>query len=89
MLDQKTDDLNRTSWIPQIEGSKTTLELPGILDEVISMVPMKGESENLERKFVCHTLNANMYPAKDRSGSLNAIEEAHLGKLLAKIKKGK
>ena len=57
--------------------------------EVISMVPMKGESGNLERKFICHTLNANMYPAKDRSGCLNEIEEAHLGKLLTKIKKGK
>lgn len=86
LLNQKTDDFNRTSWVPQIEGTKTAVELPGILDEVISMVPMKGESANLERKFVCHTLNANMYPAKDRSGCLNEIEDAHLGKLLAKIK---
>ena len=43
----------------------------------------------LLQKFVCHTLNANMYPAKDRSGCLNEIEEAHLEKLLTKIKKGK
>lgn len=85
LLDQKNDDF-RTSWIPQIEGSKTTIELPGILDEVISMVPMKSESGNLERKFVCHTLNTNMYPAKDRSGLLNEIEDADLGKLLQKIK---
>ena len=89
LLDQKADDYNKTSWIPQIEGSKTTTELPGILDEVISMIAMKNEQGKLERKFVCHTLNANMYPAKDRSGCLNEIEEAHLGKLLAKIKKGK
>ena len=87
--EQKADDYNKTSWIPQIEGSKTTTELPGILDEVISMIAMKNEQGKLERKFVCHTLNANMYPAKDRSGCLNEIEEAHLGKLLAKIKKGK
>lgn len=89
LLDQKTDDFNKTSWVAQIEGSKTAVELPGILDEVISMVPMKNEQGNLERKFVCHTLNSNMYPAKDRSGYLNEIEEAHLGKLLQKIKKGK
>ena len=89
LLDQKTDDYNKTSWILQIEGTKTTTELPGILDEVISMVAMKNEQGQLERKFVCHTLNANMYPAKDRSGCLNEIEEAHLGKLLQKIKKGK
>ena len=89
LLEQKTDEFNKTSWVPAIEGSKTAIELPGILDEVISMVPMKGESGKLERKFICHTLNTNMYPAKDRSGCLNEIEDAHLGKLLAKIKKGK
>ena len=61
LLEQKTDDFNKTSWAPQIEGSKITTELPGILDEVISMVPMKNESGELERKFVCRTLNANMY----------------------------
>jgi hypothetical protein len=50
------------------------------------MVSMKDDSGKLVRKFVCHTLNAAGYPAKDRSGRLNEIEEAHLGKLLAKIK---
>jgi hypothetical protein len=91
LLEQKTDEFNRTTWHPQIEGSKTANEIPGILDEIISMVPLKDDSGKLERKFVCHTLNANMYPAKDRSGRLDEIEEAHLGKLLAKIKtvKGK
>ena len=89
LLDQKTDEYNRTSWVPQIEGSKTAVELPSVLDEVISMIPMKGESGKLERKFVCHTLNVNMYPAKDRSGCLDEIEEAHLGKLFQKIRKGK
>lgn len=87
LLEQKQDEFNRTIWMPQIEGSKTTNEIPGILDEVISMVPMKSESGKLERKFVCHTLNSNGYPAKDRSGRLDEIEEAHLGKLLQKIKR--
>jgi hypothetical protein len=86
LLEQKTDDFNRASWIPQIEGSKTANEIPGILDEIISMIPIKNEFGKLERKFVCHTLNANGYPAKDRSGRLDEIEDAHLGKLLNKIK---
>jgi hypothetical protein len=86
LLEQKTDDFNRATWVPQIEGSKTANEIPGILDEVISMIAMKDESGKLVRKFICHTLNANGYPAKDRSGRLNEIEEAHLGKLLKKIK---
>jgi hypothetical protein len=50
------------------------------------MVSIKDDSGKLVRKFVCHTLNANNFPAKDRSGRLDEIEEAHLGKLLAKIK---
>jgi hypothetical protein len=86
LLEQKTDDFNRTNWVPQIEGSKTTNELPGIVDEVVSMVSMKNEFGKLERKFVCHTLNQGGFPAKDRSGRLDEIEEAHLGKLLEKIK---
>lgn len=89
LLDEKTDDFNKSSWFMQMEGSKTSIELPGILDEVISMVPMKNESGNLERKFVCTTLNRGDFPAKDRSGCLNEIEEADLGKLLAKIKSTK
>jgi hypothetical protein len=90
LLDQKTDDFNRTTWVPQIEGSKTALEIPAILDEVISMVSMKKSEPDgqtkLERKFVCHTLNASGYPAKDRSGRLSETEDAHLGDLLRKIK---
>lgn len=94
LLDQKTDDFNKISWIPQIEGSKTAVELPGVLDLVISMIAMKKSEPDgrtiLERKFICHTLNTGGYPAKDRSGRLNEIEDAHLGKLLNKIKeKGK
>jgi hypothetical protein len=37
------------------------------------------------RAFVCHTLNTWGYPAKDRSGRLDAIEEPHLGRLMEKI----
>lgn len=86
LLDQKVDDFNRASWQPQIEGAKTAVELPGILDEVISMIAMKNDAGELERKFICVTLNHGGYPAKDRSGCLDEVEEAHLGKLLNKIK---
>ena len=37
------------------------------------------------RAFVCQTLNEWNYPAKDRSGKLELLEEPHLGKLLKKI----
>jgi hypothetical protein len=50
------------------------------------MVAMKDDSGKLVRKFVCRTLNAVGYPAKDRSGRLAETEDAHLGKLLRVIK---
>jgi hypothetical protein len=86
LLEQKIDDFNRIVRQPQIEGSKTAAELPAILDEVITMVPVKKENGVMERQFVCQTLNPDGYPAKDRSGKLNLFEEAHLGKLLKKIR---
>ncbi len=82
-------DNNNTFWIPQIEGTKISVEIPGVLDEVISMIPYKNEHGQLERKFVCQTLNRGGFPAKDRSGRLDEIEDADLGKLLKKIKGGK
>jgi hypothetical protein len=89
-LDQKLDDFNRKVYSPQIEGSKTGLELPGIVDQVITMAEVKqdeGQGENSSyRAFICQTLNPFSYPAKDRSRRLNIIEEPHLGKLMTKIK---
>ncbi len=85
ILDEKTDDRNRLFYQPQIEGSKTGLELPGIVDEVITMTEMTNSDNQSYRAFVCQTLNEQGYPAKDRSGRLNVIEEPHLGKLMQKI----
>ena len=50
------------------------------------MAIMSGDENNpAYRAFVCHTLNEWSYPAKDRSGRLDLIEEPHLGKLLQKM----
>ena len=80
-LDQKLDDYNRVIYTPQVEGSKVAAELPGILDEVITMAQIQGK-----RRFICQTLNPDGHPAKDRSGKLNLTEDADLGQLLRKIK---
>lgn len=85
ILDEKMDDFNRRFFTPQIEGSKTGLELPGIVDEVITMAELKAEDGTPYRAFVSHTLNPFGYPAKDRSGRLDMVEEPHLGRLMAKI----
>jgi hypothetical protein len=72
--------------VPQIDGSKTGLELPGIVDEVLTLTAIKDEHGQLRRALVCQTLNQWGYPAKDRSGRLDLIEEPHLGRLFAKIR---
>ena len=84
-LDQKEDDFGRVRFVPQIEGSKAGNELPGIFDELISMVSMQDEEGKPYRAFVCHKVNAWNYPAKDRSGRLDMVEQPHLGKLMEKI----
>ena len=85
ILDERLDDFNRKLFVPQIEGSKTGLELPGIVDQVITMAALKADDGSLYRAFVCHTINPWAYPAKDRSGRLDLMEEPHLGRLMAKI----
>ncbi len=86
ILDEKTDDFNRKIFLPQIDGSKTGLELPGIVDQVVTMAEIQADDGSAYRAFVNHTLNPYGFPAKDRSGRLEVLEEPHLGKLMAKIK---
>jgi hypothetical protein len=85
ILDEKLDDFNRRVFQLQIDGSKTGLELPGIVDEVVTLAELKADDGSPYRAFVCHTVNPWGYPAKDRSGRLDQIEEPHLGRLMAKI----
>jgi len=85
LLNEVKDDFGRISHVMQVEGAKTALEAPGITDQVISMVQMKPEEGESYRAFVTHAINPWGYPAKDRSGRLDLIEEPHLGKLMAKI----
>jgi hypothetical protein len=86
ILDEKLDDFNRRIFSVQIDGSKTGLELPGIVDEVLTMAEIKDAAGTPYRAFVCQTINAWSFPAKDRSGRLDLIEEPHLGRLMAKIR---
>ena len=84
ILEEKTDDFNRRYFQLQLEGSKTALELPGVLDEVITLAVLKAEDGSNYRGFVTRADNPFGYPSKDRSGRLDAIEEPDLGKLIAK-----
>jgi hypothetical protein len=57
------------------------------VDEVITMAVMAGDNGPY-RAFICGALNEWGYPAKDRSGRLDTLEEPHLGKLLNKMSIG-
>ena len=52
------------------------------------MVELKADDGSPYRAFVCQTLNPHGFPAKDRSGRLDMVEEPHLGRLMAKIRSG-
>lgn len=89
VLDEKLDDFNRKFFVPQIEGAKTAQELPGIVDEVVTLTEVRADDGTSYRAFVCQTLNPWQLPAKDRSGRLEVVEEPHLYKLIEKCLGGR
>jgi hypothetical protein len=86
ILEFVKDEFKVGSWDIQIEGSKTGRELPGIVDQIITMQMVAfDEADAPVRSFVCHMDNPHAYPAKDRSGRLDMYEKPDLGELIAKI----
>ncbi len=93
ILERVTDEFNRTTWQPQMEGGKAGRELPGIVDQVISMSLFEPEGDGWRhdperadtRRLVCRAGNPYGLPAKDRSGRLDITEPPDLGALLAKV----
>ena len=85
VLETVTDDYNRTEHRLQLEGARTGRELPAVVDQVITMHWLDFGDGVLTRAFVCTAPNRWQFPAKDRSGRLEQVEEPHLGKLLAKL----
>ena len=93
VLERVTDDFNAVTWQPQMEGAKIGRELPGIVDQVMTMhffdrtadgtfaFNEKGE----HRRLVCRAGNPWGLPAKDRSGRLDPTEPPDLSALFAKI----
>jgi hypothetical protein len=85
ILERVTDEFNRHEWAIQLEGQKTGRELPGIVDQVVTMTFVNfDDGQPPTRAFVC-TPNPWGYPAGDRSGKLEQIEPPDLGKLIAKL----
>lgn len=98
ILERLTDEMNRTIWQPQMEGGKAARELPGIVDQVMTLSLFSREEapdggvtwrhdpdKGHERRLVCRSGNPWGLPAKDRSGRLDMTEPPDLGALLSKI----
>jgi hypothetical protein len=87
VLETVTDDYNRTEHRLQLEGARTSRELPAVVDQVITYtwVDFGDGAGAATRAFVCTSPNPWQFPAKDRSGRLDQIEQPDLVKLLAKL----
>jgi hypothetical protein len=90
---QEDEDTKRSEWRFLTEGRMAAEQLPYIVDTVITYSlfdmtsqgwmhnPEKGE----HRAFCCKFPNPWGLPAKNRSATLEMIEEPHLGRLIDKI----
>jgi hypothetical protein len=86
ILEFVTDEVRQAEWRLQIEGQRTGRELPGIVDQIVSMNFVDfGDGQAPTRGFVCTSPNPWKLPAGDRSGRLEQIEPPDLGKLIAKV----
>ena len=94
LLEDAEDEFNRHYWRIQMEGSKTSRELPGIVDQVVTMAIFDYSDASgwvlnpngQHRAFVCHRSNPWSFPAGTRSvGNVDLMESPDLGKLIAKL----
>jgi len=85
VLEKVVDEFNVATWQLQMEGQRTSRELPGIVDQIITMQWVDFGDGVPIRAFVCTSPNPWNYPAKDRAGRLDQIEEPHLDKLIEKL----
>jgi hypothetical protein len=86
ILEQVLDEFRHATWQLQAEGSKTSREIPGIVDQIITFQFLDfGDDKPPKRGFVCTMPNSWSYPAKDRSGRLDQMEQPDLGALLLKL----
>src|SRR5262249_39185116 len=65
ILERGVDELKHVEWQLQAEGSKTSRELPGIIDEIITYQFLDfGDGKPPIRGFVCRNENQWHFPAK-------------------------
>jgi hypothetical protein len=86
ILERITDEFNRHEWAIQLEGQKAGRELPGIVDQIVTMSFVDfDDGKPPVRSFICTTPNSWQFPAGDRSGKLEQLEAPALGELITKL----
>ena len=100
ILEKVTDDMNRVTWQPQMDGGKVARRAArhrrsGADDEPLQRQPgahpdtaptwRHDPDKGSTRRLVCRSGNPLGLPAKDRSGRLDLTEPPDLGALLTKI----
>ncbi|MGJ5029096.1 ATP-binding protein [Bradyrhizobium sp. HKCCYLS2038] len=97
ILERVVDEFGREHFQPQMEGGKVGRELPGIVDQVMTLSlfdPDPGSdggawrhniTSGSTRRLVCQSGNPWSLPAKDRSGRLDPTEHPNLMAVLDKI----
>ena len=88
LLNRKTDEFGRVDYLLQIEGSKAGLEIPAIVDQVMTLCDLVMADGKEYKVLVTKKNNEWKYPAKDRSGNLAPVEPPHLGQIIDKILNG-
>ena len=76
-------DSGRLLFGPSMPGQKLSQQLPYIFDEVLAL--RSETNENNENIRFIQTFSDSSWCSKDRSGKLDAYEDADLGKILTKI----
>jgi hypothetical protein len=87
ILERVTDEFNHVEHRLQLEGARTGRELPAVIDQVITYNWINFGDGVPTRSFICTSPNRWQYPAKDRSGRLDQLEEPDLGKIITKLTK--
>lgn len=77
------DDTGAMMFRPKFPGKQMGIEAPYFFDEVWQLFLYKHTDGNEYRALRCHP--TNQHEAKDRSGSLGAVEPANLAHVFAKI----
>ena len=82
-MEKMQDESGRVLYGPSMPGNKLAQQLPYFFDEVLALRVEKDEEGKPQRALMCDS--DGLWSAKDRSGRLDAWEEADLGHIINKI----